>query len=295
LSEPAAAAAGSDDVRGSRALDGVGLRRLFGLVLLTGVFLAMSSQAIAQTPPPDDVVEDAPAAVDLSVPIFPWASQEGGFVANWPEGLFLGMLGLFGAAVTLYLFAGEMLPSMGGKADLLVSQSEVANFKKLREEVLAERKECLQKNGTCSNDRITALGELYDDYAIEITRLEDAITRERKSLLRQAVPLYFLLGGLFASAFALNALQALVIGFGWTAIAERIGLKREHDALQKVRSTEVDELEREALKQSQRAEEQSQRVKALEATLDTARTEVTDIMRQLGGPSAASGTAPKGG
>lgn len=237
--------------------------------------LFLGAKSLAQTPPASPSPAGAePPEVTFSLPIFSWAAKDGGVAANWPEGLFFAGLGLIGAAVTLYLFVGELLPSMGGKAELLVAQKDLADFKKRRTNAMTERQACLESKPPCAPELLAGLESLYDDYATEVARLEERISSERKSLLRQAVPLYLLLGGFFAAAFAVNALQALIFGFGWTAIAERVGLKRQQDELQEVRRQEADQLEQEALAQRQRAKE-------LEEKLGLAKQDIQAIMKSL--------------
>lgn len=68
------------------------------------------------------------------------------------------------------------------------------------------------------------------------------MSSERRRLIATAVPLYLLLGGFFASALATTVLQALFVGFGWTAIAVRAGLKRDQEQAKKQRESELEEI-----------------------------------------------------
>jgi hypothetical protein len=96
---------------------------------------------------------------------------------------------------------------------------------------------------------VAALG---DTDGGELTAIIDQKESEAKDLRRRiflmGLPAYLILGGAFAVLFASNALQALLIGFGWTAVADRIGLNRVENIKKQGRgdaiSTMADESER---------------------------------------------------
>ena len=117
------------------------------LVVVAGVGLILSIATTltwAQTPvaPPD--VSPTPVATVVTTPT-PVTTQIpihiSGQIFAWyfdPEGpnILLGvvyfLLGCTGALVTVYLFLGEFLPSMGGKTEYRLTKIELEEFKKRR-------------------------------------------------------------------------------------------------------------------------------------------------------------------
>ncbi|MEK6225493.1 MAG: hypothetical protein AABM40_04275 [Chloroflexota bacterium] len=172
--------------------------------------------------------------------MFGWASKPGGFGANWPEGLAYLVLGLVGALITLYVYAGDLLPSMGGGVRLALMQQDIDDFRRRRNQALDAITECAKAPGTCDAATVAGWTMLGNQSSTEIARVEAAQSAERRRLIAVAVPSYLVLGGFFAAALATTALQALFIGFGWTAIADRAGLKRGQDEAKKQRDQEVD-------------------------------------------------------
>jgi uncharacterized protein YlxW (UPF0749 family) len=72
------------------------------------------------------------------------------------------------------------------------------------------------------------------------------MTSERWRLFTLGFPLYVVLGGFFALAFARDVFQALLIGFGWTAVADRFGLSREEAVRREFRDKQIEELRQQA-------------------------------------------------
>ncbi len=179
--------------------------------------------------------------------IFPWASKPGGFQSNWPEGLANFVLGMAGALVTVYLFLGDFLPSMGGKAEYELMKTELDDLKKRRGRTLVERERFAKGEVELTAERLAAEDSLTEDLDRTIDRLEAQVNRERWRLFLIGFPIYIVLGGFFAAAFALNFLQAVLIGFGWTAVADRIGLQKEIDVKRQLREDQVAKLESQAL------------------------------------------------
>jgi hypothetical protein len=169
------------------------------------------------------------------VRIFPWA-EDGGVSKNWRDGLFLFIVGFVGALATVFLFLGEFLPSMGGKADYDAVLGETEVLKKQRDEAIATRTRLLAAADVAGGDvawrkeQLRGQEGLTQDLDTVIAREEKRSTTLKWRLGLLGMPMYLLLGGFFAAAFATNFLQALLFGFGWTAVAERIGLKRETEA-----------------------------------------------------------------
>jgi hypothetical protein len=209
----------------------------------------MAAPALAQeggeetAPTPDLAQPAADAAVAPSV-IFAWAYAEGGAAQNWPTGLIYALLGIVGALTMVYLFLGEFLPSMGGKAEYEALKGELEDYKVRRDETLKNREKYARGEAAALTlERLTAENNLTDDYDKTIERLERQISQDRWRLFWLGFPIYLVLGGFFAAAFASNEIQAILIGFGWTAIADRIGLQREFAVKKESKDSTIIQLE----------------------------------------------------
>jgi hypothetical protein len=210
-----------------------------------------------------DALEPAPPAVPTDADgeddgvtndvLFPWV-EKGGFSQNWWQGLGYALLGLLGAMVTIYLFLGESLPSMGGKADYDALRVELEDFKERREKNLRAREEFARdESDEISAERRRTQDALAVEYDTTISRLEAQLVKERWALYLMGFPIYLLLGGAFAVLLATNALQAILIGFGWTALADRMGLKREIATKQEAKDKELAKLNEDISEQAQKA------------------------------------------
>src|SRR6266850_8389726 len=104
------------------------------------VVIALGAGTGAQSPSP--TTEPSPGSDflgSISPTIFPWAAKPGGATGNWLEGLVFGLVGVVGALVTVYLFLGDFLPSMGGKAEYEALRLEIADLEKRRDKLLTLR------------------------------------------------------------------------------------------------------------------------------------------------------------
>jgi hypothetical protein len=173
--------------------------------------------------------------------LFPWI-ESGGFEANWGEGLGFAGLGIVGALVTIYLFLGGFLPSMGGKAEYEATRLEIEDLTKRRDKQISLREQHARGDAAISMERLAEADKLTDDLGTMIEAKEARAAKLRRELIAVGFPLYVVLGGVFAVLFASNALQAILVGFGWTAVADRIGLKRELDEKSRQREEEINKL-----------------------------------------------------
>jgi len=143
---------------------------------------------------------------------------------------------------------GEFLPSMGGKTEYRLTKIDLEEFKKRRKEALNAR----ERFATGRNepgftlDHLMAEEKITEHLNQTIESLEKRLWRERWRLFMLGFPMYILLGGFFALAFATNMLQAILIGFSWTAIAEYVGLQKEQAVEKAIRDKAIGELEKEA-------------------------------------------------
>ena len=173
--------------------------------------------------------------------LFPWI-ESGGFEANWAEGLGFAGLGIVGALVTIYLFLGGFLPSMGGKAEYEATRLEIEDLAKRRDKQITLREQHTRGDAGIPAERLAEADKLTDDLGEMIEAKEARAAKLRRELIAIGFPLYVVLGGVFAVLFASNALQAILVGFGWTAVADRIGLKRELDEKSRQREEEINKL-----------------------------------------------------
>jgi hypothetical protein len=171
---------------------------------------------------------DSDDSTDIWSTFFPW-TDEPGFSANWLSGLGLALLGIFGALVTIYLFLGEFLPSMGGKAEYEALGLEIEDLSKRRDKQLSPRERFTRDGHHMTNDQRDEAAKLTADLNGIIAGKERNAQKVKRELVAIGFPLYVLLGGAFAVLLASTAPQALLIGFGWTAVVDRFGLKRELD------------------------------------------------------------------
>ena len=237
-------------------------RKVVWLVVVAGVGLILSITTTltwAQTPvaPPD--VSPTPVATVVTTPT-PVTTQIpihiSGQIFAWyfdPEGpnILLGvvyfLLGCTGALVTVYLFLGEFLPSMGGKTEYRLTKIELEEFKKRREDALSARERfAIGRNEPgFTMDHLMAEEKITEHLNQTIESLEKRLWRERWRLFMLGFPMYVLLGGFFALAFATNMLQAILVGFSWTAVAEYVGLQKEQAAEKAIRDKAIGEMEEE--------------------------------------------------
>ena len=131
---------------------------------------------------------------------------------------------------------------MGGAAQIDALSVELDAAKRNRDSSLNRRQTLLNGAGA---DPGTIAGEehLTADYQAQIADLGRQISVERRRGLSLGIPIYVLLGGAFAAAVATNLVQALLIGFGWTAIANRFGLAKDQQQRTQIRQTEAQQVQ----------------------------------------------------
>ena len=214
--------------------------------------------------------------------LLPWI-ESGGFGDNWGEGLGFAGLGIVGALVTIYLFLGGFLPSMGGKAEYEATRLEIEDLTKRRDQQITLRELHTRDEAAVSAERLMEADKLTDDLGDIIEAKEARAAKLRRELIAIGFPLYVLLGGVFGVLFATNALQAILIGFGWTAVADRIGLRRELDEKSRQREEEINKLTEKA--------EASERLRQELATTQDALRKTT---KELGSAVARGSAKPAG-
>jgi hypothetical protein len=202
---------------------------------------------------------------------FPWA-ESGGLGDNFDEGLGFALIGLVGAMVTAYFAVGGFLPSTGGKADYDALEAEIDDLNDRLEEVTAVGEGFAKQGGQISQERRDEADRVAQRLLLRISETQGRAERLKRSLLIRALPFYLVVGATFAVLFAQNLAQALLIGFAWTAVAERFGLKRELEKRSEHRGQDIDKLERAA----QEGEAAIGRLRATENALTEVRSELAD-------------------
>lgn len=173
--------------------------------------------------------------------VFPWVTA-GDFSDNWPTGLGLAAAGLLGASILIFTSLGSPLPSMGGKAEWEAVRLELKALEK-RREALLEPRERFARSG------VDFPAEQRQE-ASDLTKTLDGMIKEKEAekkelfrhLLRWGIPLYVLIAGALAALFANNFMQALLVGFAWTAFVDRLGLNRELNEKKQILDGETDKL-----------------------------------------------------
>ena len=87
---------------------------------------------------------------------------------------------------------------------------------------------------------------------------------------------------MFAVLFATNALQAILVGFGWTAVADRIGLRSELDEKSRQREDEINKLT-----------DKAQAAELLRQELETTKDALSKTTSELASAVTRSATAPE--
>lgn len=155
---------------------------------------------------------------------FHWATTPTGI--DWQLGAALAGAGVVGALITLYLLLGEPLPLLGNTVRITELRLRLSYLEKKRR-AITETRLRLADQDPLPTERLGALEGISNTHSEEITCVQSELNQEVRRGLRWGVPLYVLLAGLIAAAFATNLIQALVVGFGWTTILDRLGVKQQ--------------------------------------------------------------------
>jgi hypothetical protein len=233
-----------------------------------------------------------PTATDLG-PFLPWVDA-GGFSDNIGTALGFFSLGLIGALVTIYLFLGEWLPSMGGKAQYETLLLEIDELTDRRDVLMSLREDFTEGGDELSAERREEAKHLSEELQGEAEAKTKRAETLHRRILAQGFLLYALLGGAFAVLFAETLMQALLVGFGWTAVADRFGLKREESEKAPRRDQEIRKLEK-AAEEGEDAKRALEAIKQALRPKPTSKTESKPADHQEGQSEsrAEKGKAPK--
>ena len=213
------------------------------------------------TPPPSPSPDDPNDDDGLDAALFGWMDA-GGWDENWPEGLLYVVLGFVGALVTAFFYLHDFLPSVGGTAEYREVSVTVAEREEMLDQLRKAREDfAYGKDKGLSAERLAELNRLYDHRMSEQRADREWLRAEKRRSYRAALPMYVILGGAFAVLFATNPLQGVLIGFGWTAIADRAGLKRQAADREQGRDKQIEKIEKVASEKVQEARHEAERAK----------------------------------
>ena len=143
----------------------------------------------------------------------------------WPDNIYLGIffffLGVFGAAILVYL--GDWEKSLGKSARILKIEGEIASKRKIADEIKDPEK--------------TETRKQWEDM---INADEDRFDRERNFVRTYGIILYLCIGGVMAAILANSMVEAVAFGAGWTGFIGMFGIKKDADERRKIRD-EIDE------------------------------------------------------
>ena len=172
---------------------------------------------------------------------FPWLN-DGDFSDNWLTGLGLAAIGVAGSLILVFGLLGSLLPSMGGKAEYEALLLEIEQLSKRRNNQLEPRERFVRSEAELESERRQEATNLTHDLNGIIQGKEEEARRTYRRLMTLGIPLYILIGGALAVLLASNALQALAIGFAWTSVVDRLGLKRELTEKKEIKKDSADAL-----------------------------------------------------
>ena len=191
------------------------------LLIAIGTLLALSivftSVAFAQGGPPQPTIDVAK--------LFVWLTTT---PPNWAQGIFYAILGLVGALVILFSLVGGAVPGTAGKADIDANKELLKMWtEELNKLIKATPKQAAD---------IDALGKQVND-------LRDDLSRDMWRQFLLSGFLYAILGAFFATAFAQDPLQALLVGAGWTGLLGTLGLASDYAKRKAVKDEAIQALQ----------------------------------------------------
>lgn len=146
----------------------------------------------------------------------------------WPDdvifGILLGILGICGAAIMVYI--GEWDKLMGKSARIVEIENEIEMKRKIANKITDPKEVDIRKK--------------FEDM---INEDEDRLDRERKEIITRGLLLYLFIGGVVAAILADSMIEAVGFGAGWTGLIGVFGIKKDSELKEKSRITEMLDME----------------------------------------------------
>lgn len=138
-------------------------------------------------------------------------------------GLFFFLLGVCGAAITVYLYIGNFEKLIGKSTDCLNIEKDILSKKNEIENL---------KDKLKSHECRMQLENLIKDK-------EGLLIKEKNGIKIQGAILYLFIGGILASIIAKGIIDAVAIGAAWTTVLGVFGIKKEVQELKSVKDEEI--------------------------------------------------------
>jgi hypothetical protein len=149
---------------------------------------------------------------------------------NFVVGAIYLILGFIGALAAIFGLVGDAIPGTNGKALLEVRSKRL----EAEEQVL----DLMIKDPNVKPEKLTAINDA-------VNTIRDDLNQDKRRQFNQAAIIYLILGAFFAAMLATNMLQAIVIGFGWTAVIGVLGLNSDNSYRKSQKDEAIDDLEKE--------------------------------------------------
>lgn len=156
-----------------------------------------------------DTATGLPAQIAIT-DVFSWLMEN---PPNLITGAAYVVLGFVGALVAVFGFIGGVIPGTKGMVKIDLEEARLETEENRLDQLIQDP---------------TANPELIKEVENAVNNRRDDLSRDRWKQFSLASIIYLILGAFFAAMLATNLLQAIVIGFGWTAVIGLLGLKDDH-------------------------------------------------------------------
>lgn len=199
-----------------------------------------------------------------------WAHLHDGKPVDWVAGALLFGGALLGAALTLYSTSPTELPSLGGTDEVRDLSDDLRALERLQTSSLS---------GTRKADN------MLDERRQFLTHLSARVLSARRALWLRGIPLFLVIGPAIACLVATTVWQAVLIGVTGPSIWKSLEASSRTKSLAADAGQAITDL-------TQTAQQDQQRISALEGQLDRTRSLLDTALGALdamrGGPRASS-------
>jgi hypothetical protein len=147
---------------------------------------------------------------------------------DWGQGAMFAGLGLVASLVTVFSAVGGVLPGTAGVARLTAMQKQVGE---LEARVLE-----LANTNPVDTNAVTAIGAVAN-------QLRDDFSRSQNRQFVLGALLYLVGGAAAAAIFAVDIVQALVIGAGWTGVVGAYFVRQDANVTGEVKNTVIADMQ----------------------------------------------------